>query len=137
VALFAIYGEIFFFFFFAVLGFELRAFTLSHSTTLFVLGVFEIGSCKLFAWAGFVRDPPDLCLLSSYDYRCEPPVPSPVHGEIVKKYSTGTTMMPHQAQKEWDQLTLNQNLQNYQPKLTLCLHKLAISVALLQSRDAD
>jgi hypothetical protein len=41
------------FFFFAVLGFELRAYTLSRSTALFVLGILEIGSYKLFAWAGF------------------------------------------------------------------------------------
>jgi hypothetical protein len=34
-----------------VLGFELRASTLSHSTSLiFVMGFFEIGSRKLFAW---------------------------------------------------------------------------------------
>jgi hypothetical protein len=40
--------------FFEVLGFELRAYTLSHSTNpFFVKGVFEIASRKLFAWAGF------------------------------------------------------------------------------------
>jgi hypothetical protein len=40
--------------FFVVLGFELRAYTLSHSTSLiFVVGIFEIGSHKLFAQAGF------------------------------------------------------------------------------------
>jgi hypothetical protein len=34
-----------FFFFFVVLGFELRAYPLSHSTSpVFVLGFFEIGS---------------------------------------------------------------------------------------------
>jgi hypothetical protein len=43
-----------FFFFFAVLGLELRAFTLSHSTSpIFVIRFFEIGSGELFAWAGF------------------------------------------------------------------------------------
>jgi hypothetical protein len=43
-----------FFSFFAVLGFELRASTLSHSTSpFFVMGFLEIGSHKLFAWAGF------------------------------------------------------------------------------------
>jgi hypothetical protein len=42
-------GKFFFFFFFLVLGFELRAFTLSY----FVKGFFGIGSCKLFAQAGF------------------------------------------------------------------------------------
>jgi hypothetical protein len=41
------------FFFFKVLGLELRAYILSHSPALFVLCIFEIGSCKLFAWAGF------------------------------------------------------------------------------------
>jgi hypothetical protein len=55
------------FFVFAVLGLELRVFTLSNSTSpIFVKGFFEIGSHELFAWAGFKpRDPPDLCLLSS------------------------------------------------------------------------
>jgi hypothetical protein len=39
---------------FVVLGFEFRAYTLNHSTSpFFVLGVFEIGSCELFAEAGF------------------------------------------------------------------------------------
>jgi hypothetical protein len=42
-----------FFFFFAMLGFELRAYTLSHSTSsIFVIGFFEIGSHELFAQAG-------------------------------------------------------------------------------------
>jgi hypothetical protein len=36
------------FFFFVVLEFELRAYTLSHSTS-----PFEIRSRELFAWAGF------------------------------------------------------------------------------------
>jgi hypothetical protein len=41
-------GFLFYFiFFFAVLGFELRVFTLSHSTISFF--VFEIGSHELFA----------------------------------------------------------------------------------------
>jgi hypothetical protein len=44
----------YFILFFAVLGFELRAYTLSHSTSpIFVKVFFKIGSCKLFAWAGF------------------------------------------------------------------------------------
>jgi hypothetical protein len=39
---------------FAVLGLELRAYTLSHSTSpFFVIGIFEIGSYKLFAQTGF------------------------------------------------------------------------------------
>jgi hypothetical protein len=45
---------LFFFFIFAVLAFELRAYTLSHSTSpIFVMGFFKIGSCELFAQAGF------------------------------------------------------------------------------------
>jgi hypothetical protein len=41
-------------FFFEILGFELRAFTLSHSTSpFFVKGFFEIGSHGVFAQAGF------------------------------------------------------------------------------------
>jgi hypothetical protein len=52
--LFCFFFFSFFFFFFVVLGFELRAHTLSHSTSpFFVMGFFEIGSCKLFPWAGF------------------------------------------------------------------------------------
>jgi hypothetical protein len=40
-------------FLFSVLGFELRTYTLSHSTSsFFVMGFFEIESCELFAWAG-------------------------------------------------------------------------------------
>jgi hypothetical protein len=39
---------------FAILGLELRAYTLSHITSLFfVMGVFEIGSLELFAPADF------------------------------------------------------------------------------------
>jgi hypothetical protein len=42
------------FLFFAVLGLELRAFTLSDSTSpIFCEGFFKIESHKLFAWAGF------------------------------------------------------------------------------------
>jgi hypothetical protein len=37
-----------------VLGFELRTYTLSHSTNpIFVMGFFEIGSHELFVEAGF------------------------------------------------------------------------------------
>jgi hypothetical protein len=36
-----------------VLGLELRAYTLSHSTTLFCDGFFKIGSPRLFPQAGF------------------------------------------------------------------------------------
>jgi hypothetical protein len=42
------------FFFFPVLGLELRAYTLHHSTShIFCEGFFEIGSLELFAQAGF------------------------------------------------------------------------------------
>jgi hypothetical protein len=44
----------FLFFSFAVLGLELRAYTLSHSTSSFhERFVFKIGSCKLYAQAVF------------------------------------------------------------------------------------
>jgi hypothetical protein len=61
----------------SVLGFKLKAYTLSHSTSPFfcVLGFFKIGSQELFVWAGFKPDPPHLCFLSS-NYRHELPVPS-------------------------------------------------------------
>jgi hypothetical protein len=43
-----------FFIYFAVLGLELKAYTLSHSTSpFFVMGFYEMGSHKLFAQAGF------------------------------------------------------------------------------------
>jgi hypothetical protein len=41
-----------------VLGLELRAYTLSHSTSPFFHdGVFKIGSHELFAWAGLKLRP--------------------------------------------------------------------------------
>jgi hypothetical protein len=42
-------------FFLAVLGLELRAYTLSHSTSPFIVmgKVFELGSCKLFVLNDF------------------------------------------------------------------------------------
>jgi uncharacterized membrane protein SirB2 len=53
----------FLFIYFVILGFELRAYTLSHSTSplcfcfvcvcVCVMGFFKIGSHKLFAQAGF------------------------------------------------------------------------------------
>jgi hypothetical protein len=44
----------FFFFFFPVLEFEFRAYTLNHSTSpFFVMAFFEIGSHEPFARTGF------------------------------------------------------------------------------------
>jgi hypothetical protein len=49
-----------------VLGFELRAYTLSHSTSPFFFIIsFKIESHELFAQLASNHDPPDLCLLSS------------------------------------------------------------------------
>jgi hypothetical protein len=69
---------LFVFCFFAVLGFELALgrqafYCLPHSSTspISVLCIFEVGSCGL----ALNLDPLDLCLLSSQDYRSEPPVP--------------------------------------------------------------
>jgi hypothetical protein len=39
--------------FFSILGLELRAYTLSYSTSPFCVNIFETGSPKLFAQAGF------------------------------------------------------------------------------------
>jgi hypothetical protein len=63
---------------FAVLGFEHRAFTLSHSTSPFLccFFFFQIGSHELFAQTGFEPRSSDLCLLSSWDYRREPLCPA-------------------------------------------------------------
>jgi hypothetical protein len=47
-------GAILFNLLFMVLGFELRAYTLRHSTSpFFVMDIFKIESCGLFAQAGF------------------------------------------------------------------------------------
>jgi hypothetical protein len=52
----------FFVFVCVVLGFELRAYTLSHSTSpFFIMGFFKIGSRELFAWAGL--EPCSFCSL--------------------------------------------------------------------------
>jgi hypothetical protein len=57
------------------MGFEFRAYTLSHSTSpFFVMGFFKIGSLELFAWAGFKPEILLISALSSWDYR--PPAPS-------------------------------------------------------------
>jgi hypothetical protein len=53
-------------FIFAVLGLELRAFTLSHSTSpIFVKGFLRQGLENYLLWLASNHDPPDLCLLSS------------------------------------------------------------------------
>jgi hypothetical protein len=49
-----------------------------------VMGFFKIGSFELFAWTGFEHEPPELCLLSSWDYRHEPQVPG--HSWLFKKH---------------------------------------------------
>jgi hypothetical protein len=46
-----IYSFIFLFFSFVVQGLELRAYTLSHTTSSFCVSIFETGSCELFAQA--------------------------------------------------------------------------------------
>jgi hypothetical protein len=59
------------FFFFLVLGFGLRTYTLSHSTSpIFVMLFFPRESLTNY----FARSP-DLCLLSSQGYRHEPLAP--------------------------------------------------------------
>jgi hypothetical protein len=49
-----IHFEVFMLLFFSILMFELRAYTLGYNTSpFFVMGIFKIGSVKLFARAGF------------------------------------------------------------------------------------
>jgi NhaP-type Na+/H+ or K+/H+ antiporter len=54
-------------FFFVILGLELRAYTLSHSTSPFLCWVFFFldRSLELFARLALNRDLPDLCFLGS------------------------------------------------------------------------
>jgi hypothetical protein len=62
------------FFFFAFLGLELRAYTLSHSTSPAFLcdGIFRDRVTQtILPRLALNLDPPDLCLLSSWDYRYE------------------------------------------------------------------
>jgi hypothetical protein len=50
----------------SVLRFELRAYTLSHSTSpFFVKGILRWGLVNYLPGLALNRDPPDLCLLSS------------------------------------------------------------------------
>jgi hypothetical protein len=58
-----------FLFFSVVLGFELRAYTLSHSTSP------DRVSQTICPGLASNHNPPDLCFLSSQDSRREPPAP--------------------------------------------------------------
>jgi hypothetical protein len=56
--IFTYFWQYWFFGFFLVLGLELRAYTLSHSTSpIFMKGFFEIGSLKLLARLAFNGNP--------------------------------------------------------------------------------
>jgi hypothetical protein len=52
---------------------------------------------SLFAQAGFVNpDPPDLCLLNSYDYRREPPALDLISLSFYSAFTSGSsTLSPH------------------------------------------
>jgi hypothetical protein len=64
------------FFFFVVLRFELKAYTMNHSTSSFCQdGFFKIGFLELFAKLSSSLDPPNLRFLSSWDYRHDLPAP--------------------------------------------------------------
>jgi hypothetical protein len=63
------------FFFFLVLGLELRAYTLSYSTSPFLVIFLRYSLENYLPWLASNHNPPDLCLLSSEDGRNEPPAP--------------------------------------------------------------
>jgi hypothetical protein len=65
------------FFVFAILGLELKAYSLSHSPALFCEGFFWDRISQIICPGLALNcDPPDICLLSNKDYRLGPLVPS-------------------------------------------------------------
>jgi hypothetical protein len=58
-----------------VLGFELKVYTLSHSTSPFSCFFFFSFFENYLPRLALNCNPPDLCLLSSWDYKCEPSAP--------------------------------------------------------------
>jgi hypothetical protein len=44
----------------------------------FAFCIFQIGVANYLPGLVLNHNPPDLCLLSSWDYRCEPQVPDPI-----------------------------------------------------------
>jgi hypothetical protein len=59
-------------FFFCDIAFELRAYTLNHTKVFFWS---RLGSQNYLLALALNRDPPDACLLSSWDDRCEAVIP--------------------------------------------------------------
>jgi hypothetical protein len=71
-------------FFFVVLGLELRAYTLSPSTSPVLCWIFlRWGLMDYFPGAGF-EPAPDLCFMSSWDDRPELPTPSSLDDDDVR-----------------------------------------------------
>jgi hypothetical protein len=61
---------------------QLGTYALNHSTSLFGMGFFDMGLVNYLPRLALNYDSPDLCLLSSYDYRHVPPVPHPAGGSF-------------------------------------------------------
>jgi hypothetical protein len=75
--------------------FELRAYTSSHSTSPFLGWVFSrYGLLNYLPGLALKIDPSCLCLLRSYDYRHEPPVPSRIK-ILRKRYQLITICEPY------------------------------------------